>query len=35
MIVPITRLTIAAAKESPKQIFRAFRVRRLVTMPQN
>src|SRR5438876_7460282 len=35
MIVPITRLTSAAAKERPNEIFSALRVRRLVTMPQN
>jgi hypothetical protein len=35
MIVPITRLTIAAAKARPNEIFSAFRVRRLVRMPQN
>src|SRR5882724_10321783 len=35
MTVPITRLTSAAANESPNEIFSALSVRRLVTMPQN
>src|SRR6266508_4880059 len=35
MIVPITRLTQAAAKERPNEIFSAFRVRRLVRISQN
>src|SRR5258708_9802911 len=35
MIVPITRLTSAAAKAKPNEIFRALSVRRLVMMAQN
>src|ERR1041384_3895703 len=35
MIVPITKLTHAAAKERPNEIFRAFSVRRLVMISQN
>src|SRR5437899_7245552 len=35
MIVPITRLTQAAAKERPNEIFSAFKVRRLVRISQN
>src|SRR5882757_6858524 len=35
MMVPITRLTQAAANDRPNEIFSAFRVRRLVMMAQN
>ena len=35
MIIPITRLTNAAAKARPNEIFSALRVRRLERMPQN